>query len=96
MSLTRLTAIRITRPQRDWAAAERDRRAKEGWDLASWWPTRLQAVVESFDRNKPWPPVSEEIHGLRIGDMGIVTNPFELFLDYGMRIKSRSPSPRRL
>ena len=31
-----------------------------------------------------------EYHVIRFGDIAIVTNPFELFLDYGNRIKARS------
>lgn len=31
-----------------------------------------------------------EIHIMRLGDIAFVTNPFELFLDYGNRIKTRS------
>ena len=31
-----------------------------------------------------------EIHVLRLGDVAIATNPFELFIDYGILIKSRS------
>ena len=87
-----LSAIRITKAQRDWAAAEYQRCAKDNWDLGSWWPAQQRKVVESFDRNQPWPALPVELHGLRIGDLGIVTNPFELFLDYGWRIKARSPA----
>jgi len=31
-----------------------------------------------------------ECHMVRFGDLAIVTNPFELFLDYGNRMKARS------
>ncbi len=31
-----------------------------------------------------------EYHAVRLGNIAIVTNPFELFLDYGNRIKARS------
>jgi hypothetical protein len=31
-----------------------------------------------------------EIHILRLGDVAVATNPFELYLDYGIRIKARS------
>jgi len=31
-----------------------------------------------------------EFHVIRLGDIAIATNPFELYLDYGIRIKARS------
>ena len=37
-------------------------------------------------------PLPIEIHALRGGDIAKVTNPFELYLDYGIRIKGRSPA----
>ncbi len=36
------------------------------------------------------PTDAVELHILRLGDMAIATNPFELYLDYGVRIKARS------
>ena len=33
-----------------------------------------------------------EYHVLRLGDIAIATNPFELYIDYGTRIKTRSPA----
>jgi hypothetical protein len=39
-----------------------------------------------------WKPstVPVELHVLRMGDIAMATNPFELFLDYGIQIKGRS------
>lgn len=36
------------------------------------------------------PPSEAELHILRLGDVAMATNPFELYLDYGLRIKARS------
>jgi len=33
-----------------------------------------------------------ELHAIRLGDIAIVTNDFELFTDYGVQIKARSPA----
>ena len=42
---------------------------------------RVQQNMETF-------PI--EVHTLRFGDVAFTTNPFELYLDYGNRIKARS------
>ena len=34
--------------------------------------------------------VETEIHIVRLGDIVLATNPFELYLDYGNQIKARS------
>ena len=50
------------------------------------------ATVERFEKQKtdPNPTYEMELHVLRIGDAVVCTNPFELFTDYGIRIKARS------
>ncbi len=40
----------------------------------------------------PEPPLAMEMHVLRLGDVAIATNQFELFTDYGVQIKGRSPA----
>jgi hypothetical protein len=49
-------------------------------------------VVDRFEKQKidPNPKMEVEIHILRIGDVAICTNEFELFTDYGIRIQARS------
>jgi len=38
------------------------------------------------------PYYKAELHMLRLGDVAVATNPFELFVDYGLRMKARSPA----
>lgn len=51
-----------------------------------------QMTVNRFDqqRTEPKPTYEMELHVLRIGDVTICTNSFELFTDYGIRVKARS------
>src|SRR5690606_8273107 len=38
------------------------------------------------------PYYDQQLHAVRLGDIAIVTNDFELFTDYGVQMKSRSPA----
>jgi sugar phosphate isomerase/epimerase len=48
------------------------------------------ASKQPFYESDPVKPA--EIHVLRLGDFALATNPFEMYLDYGIRIKARSPA----
>lgn len=47
-------------------------------------------VRDRFQLQQEHPKLSYEVHVLRIGDLAIATNPFELYLDYGVQIQQRS------
>ena len=51
-----------------------------------------EVTVQRFERQKtdPTPSHEMELHVLRIGDVAVCTNGFEMFTDYGIRIKARS------
>ncbi|MBN1341413.1 MAG: hypothetical protein JXQ73_01970 [Phycisphaerae bacterium] len=54
--------------------------------------TRLrqeQSTVARFEHPSK-EPYTIELHVLRLGDVAIATNPFELFTDFGLRMKARS------
>jgi hypothetical protein len=48
---------------------------------------RLLKIYKEQDKH-PYYPV--ELHIIRLGDVAIASNPFELYVDYGFRIKGRS------
>jgi hypothetical protein len=57
---------------------------------------RMRWYKRTLDRyeaqQKADPTGTLEVHVLRLGDVAIATNPFELFADYAMRIQGRSPA----
>jgi hypothetical protein len=91
----KLAPREISRAERDWAEAEYARAIRE-LDPSSWYPQRLKAVVDSFDRQEQAERLPVEVHVLRMGDVAVATNPFELYLDYALRIKARSPAAQTL
>jgi hypothetical protein len=56
------------------------------WRLGRAWKT-----LERYNNQKNVPPtIPIGIHVIRIGDMAIATNPFELYLDFSIQMKTRS------
>lgn len=51
-----------------------------------------KAVMDRFESQKtiPKPIYEAEVHVVRIGDIVLCTNPFELYTEYGIQMKARS------
>lgn len=80
--------------QREWELAKRDAdqyaKEKGKQTLAHW----HRKVVERYEHQQAGSvePFKTEVHVLRLGDVAIATNAFELYTDYGIQIKARSPA----
>ncbi|MCY3020088.1 MAG: hypothetical protein NTW87_13810, partial [Planctomycetota bacterium] len=56
-------------------------------------PVRLaeaKSIMDRYEQQNEKPDYEMELHVIRLGDAAIATNPFELYLDYGLQIKARS------
>ncbi len=66
---------------------------KPGWfrpiSAVYWRLGRASRVLDRYELQKTQPTMPVPVHVIRIGDMAIATNPFELYLDFGMQMKAR-------
>ncbi len=59
-------------------------------DYINWRVNRT--MVNRYKLQSSEPNYGIEVHSLRLDDLAYCTNPFELYTDYGLRIKARSPA----
>ena len=53
---------------------------------------RYRRLLQRYAAQQESKTVKAEIHVMRLGDVALATNPYELFLDFGLQIKARSPA----
>jgi len=51
---------------------------------------RNETTMERYENQWDNPFFQTQINVMRLGDIAIASNPFEMYLDYGIRIKARS------
>jgi hypothetical protein len=63
-----------------------------------WWNRHFYGfVVDRYESQRKADPIrSIEMHVLRLGDVAIATNPYELYVDYGVQIQGRSPAEQTI
>lgn len=68
-----------------------DELAKQPYGFKQVWPFGLVCdLIARYEQQSAHPEHEVENHIIRLGDVVFATNPFELFVDYGMRIRCRS------
>ena len=56
----------------------------------NWAQRRLRTMIAEYEAGGVKPPVTIELHVVRLGDVVFATSPSETYLDYASRIKARS------
>ena len=74
------------------AGARKEVESHSPYPERRWTTAWYRDVLDRDDRQKAGKvePYRMELHAIRLGDVAIATNPFELYTQYGIQIKSRS------
>jgi hypothetical protein len=68
-----------------------EERQEQRWGFRRVWPFGLVCdLVARYEQQDENPTHHVECHVVRLGDVVFATNPFELYVDYGARIRGRS------
>jgi len=81
--------VRVSQADYDYALAELQT-VQDQDPKVSWAQRRLRTMIAEYEAGGVKPPCMIELHVVRVGDVAIATNPFELYLDYAVRIQARS------
>ena len=90
----RLPVRKVTAAEAATARADYERLAQEpATDRSRYvFMNRAREVAARYDRQEREPYYGMTLHAIRLGDIAIATNPFELYLDYGIQMQARSPA----
>jgi hypothetical protein len=58
----------------------------------SWEKVQQRRIIHSFENPDEYATYNMEFHVLRLGEIAMASNPFEYYVDFGIRIKARSPA----
>jgi len=55
-----------------------------------------EAIIRRYESQTKEPEQAVDVQVVRLGDLAFATNPFELYLEFGQRIKARSAAAQTL
>lgn len=91
----KLPRLKVTREQYEMEkripSLSEEERLRQPWGFERIWPFGpVCDIVKRYEQQGENPMHDVECHIIRLGDVVFASNPFELFMDYGARIRARS------